>query len=106
VCVVAWKQTSSESLLVRLSAMISLNMPLLVMSFRNCLKAYHLRCVGKEDDFSDQFTCGERLCSILSSFSTMHDCCGNQHYTGALVMLRAHVQLLIPLYILDHILHL
>ncbi|XP_071684659.1 zinc finger CCCH domain-containing protein 19 isoform X3 [Lolium perenne] len=61
-----------------------------VCGFKNCLKAYHPRCVGKEDDFlssNDQFTCdchkcahckGNALyeCFCCPTSSTCQDCLG------------------------------
>ncbi|KAM0854669.1 hypothetical protein ACQ4PT_050291 [Festuca glaucescens] len=65
-----------------------------VCGFKNCLKAYHPRCVGKEEDFlssNDQFTCdchkcanckGNALyeCFCCPSSSTCEDCVGKVEF--------------------------
>ncbi|CAM0883963.1 unnamed protein product [Alopecurus aequalis] len=65
-----------------------------VCDFKNCLKAYHPSCVGKEDDFlssNDQFVCDWHRCAICKrnskyecfccpSSSTCEDCLGKVQF--------------------------
>ncbi|KAM0925889.1 hypothetical protein ACQ4PT_003795 [Festuca glaucescens] len=47
-----------------------------VCGFKNCLKAYHPRCVGKEDDFlssNDQFTCDCHKCANCKG-NALYEC--------------------------------
>uniref|UniRef100_A0ACD5WJA8 Uncharacterized protein n=1 Tax=Avena sativa TaxID=4498 RepID=A0ACD5WJA8_AVESA len=47
-----------------------------VCGFKNCLKAYHPRCVGKEEDFlssSDQFTCDWHKCANCKG-NSLYEC--------------------------------
>lgn len=57
-----------------------------VCDFKNCLKAYHPRCVGKEDDFlssDDQFICDWHKC-VICERNTYYQClcCPNSSVCG------------------------